>query len=307
MKAPGFKLAFLHPRYWLLWFGLAVWWLICQLPYPLLRLLAVGIGQLLWWFGGSRKRIARRNIELCFPQLSLTEQQQLLRRHIDNIAMALFETGISWWWPQWRFRRLVKISGEENIAAIGDSGALMLAIHQTTLEVGAAAISKVTPAIDGMYRPHKNALYDYVQAQGRLKQASDRSADVYERNDVRGVLKALRNGRRIWYAPDQDYGPKQSIFLPFMGVEAAVITATHRFAKLGKAAVVPFVTERLPRFQGYAVTIKPAVANFPTNDEAADTARINEVVEEGVRLCPAQYLWVHRRFKTRPAGEPSLY
>jgi Kdo2-lipid IVA lauroyltransferase/acyltransferase len=156
-----------------------------------------------------------------------------------------------------------------------------------------------------MYRPHNNPVYDFVQRRGRL--ARSKSSDVYTRDDVRGLARALRKGRVIWYAPDQDYGRRQSVFAPFFGVPASTVTATGRFAQLGNARILPFTHVRLPGTAGYRVTIHPPLENCPTGDDLADATRINALAEHFIRQQPDQYLWAHRRFKTRPPGEKSLY
>ena len=299
-----FQASFFHPRYWLLWLGFIVWWLLAMLPYPILLLLGKSLGLLLYAVGSRRKEIAARNIELCFPDLDAQQRQTMLRQNFQNLGMAFFETGMAWWWPNWRFRRLVKVEGLEHLEALQGQGALLTAIHLTTLEIGASAVC-MNFTIDGMHRPHKNAFYDYVQKRGR-QQRSD-SATSYPRKEVRQVLKALRKGRVIWYAPDQDYGIKQGVFAPFMGIQAATVTATSRFAGAGNAKIVPLTQQRLPGWQGYQVTIHPPLEGFPSGDDLEDAITINNLIESIIKEQPDSYMWVHRRFKTRPEGESSLY
>jgi len=183
-------------------------------------------------------------------------------------------------------------------------GALLMAIHFTTLEIGASALS-ARHSIDGMYRPHKNPVYDYVQSKGR--RARDPLGVVYPREDIRGMFKALRQGRIIWYAPDQDYGRKQSVFARFFGVPAATVTATARFAKTGNALVLPFSQVRLPDGRGYLIKVHPPLQDFPTGDDLADAETVNRQVEKMILEQPDQYMWIHRRFKTRPPGESRPY
>ncbi|TNE80484.1 MAG: lipid A biosynthesis lauroyl acyltransferase, partial [Gammaproteobacteria bacterium] len=197
-----------------------------------------------------------------------------------------------------------QLEGLEHIDALQGRGALLMAIHYTTLEIGASALS-ARHSIDGMYRPHKNPVYDYVQSRGR--RVRDPQGVVYPREDVRGMFKALRQGRIIWYAPDQDYGRKQSVFAPFFGVQAASVTATARFAKTGNAAVLPFSHVRLPGNRGYRVIVHPPLENFPVGDDVADAETVNRKVEEFILEQPDQYMWIHRRFKTRPPGESRPY
>lgn len=306
MERPRFRLAFLHPRYWLLWLGLGVLWLIVQLPYCVLLRLGRAIGWVILHVSASRRHIAMRNLELCFPQWSEAERKRVLRENFASNGIALIEMAMSWWWPKSRLSRLAHIEGIEHLqrAQQEGKGVILMALHFTTLEIGAALLGQ-RHTIDGMYREHKNAVFDYVQRKGRERHNLD--ATAIEREDVRAMLKVLRGGRAIWYAPDQDYGAKQSIFVPLFGIQAATVTATTKFARLGRALVMPFTQERLADGAGYRLVIHPPLEDFPGETEEADCLRINQWVEKEVSKLPEQYLWAHRRFKTRPAGEPKLY
>lgn len=303
MEPLKFQRRFLQPRYWMLWLGVGFWALVVQLPYPVLRVLARILAWLLWWVTPSRRHIAATNIKLCFPELAEREQRRLLRRNYDSTAMALFETGMAWFWPQWRLRRLYRIRGRENLPSPRDPGALMMALHFTTVDIGGAFIGCETP-MTAMYRPHKNPVYDYVQRWGRERHSN---GAVIARDDVRVMLRALKRGERVWYAPDQDYGLTRSVFAPLFGIQAATVTATAKFARAGEARVIPFIQTRLPGCQGYELVVYPPLENFPSGDEVADATRINQYVEARIREQPEQYLWTHRRFKTRPPGEAKLY
>ncbi len=306
MERPSFRAYFLHPRFWLLWLGLGLLWLVVQLPYPVLMRLGHVLGALMYRVVGSRRHIAARNLELCFPQLSTEQREELLKANFASTGIAFFEMAMSWWWPRQRLARLAHIEGLENLREVQaqGQGAILMALHFTTLEIGAALLGQVQ-TIDGMYREHKNPLFDFIQRRGRERHNLDASA--IEREDIRAMLKVLRAGRAIWYAPDQDYGPKQSIFVPLFGVPAATVTATTKFARLGKARVVPFTQERLADGSGYRLVIHPPLEDFPGESEEADCLRINQWIETAVSACPEQYLWAHRRFKTRPQGSPKLY
>ncbi len=303
-NAPRFTAALLHPRHWPTWLGLGLLWLIIRLPFPWLCALGRRIGRLFHRFGGSRRRIVERNIELCFPQLDENQRRALVRENFENYGIALFETPIAWWWSERRLARLVNVEGVEHIRELRGQGALLMAMHFTMLELGGQALARHV-SMDAMYRPHASPVYEYVQSRGRLARSPDSA--VFPRKDVRGVTRALRQGRVIWYAPDQDYGARQSVFAPFFGIEAASVTATARLARLGRARVLPFTHFRRPDDSGYDVTVHPPLEAFPGEDDRADAARVNAVVEDFVRRHPAQYLWAHRRFKTRPPGEESLY
>lgn len=306
MDRPRFRARFLHPRFWLLWLGLGLLWLLVQLPYVCLLRLGRGLGALMFHLAGSRRRIARRNLELCFPELSEARREQLLRENFASTGIAFFEMAMSWWWPRQRLARLARIEGLEHLqrAQAEGQGVILMAFHFTTLEIGAALLGQ-RQTIDGMYREHSNPVFDYVQRRGRERHNAD--ATAIEREDIRAMLRVLRAGRAIWYAPDQDYGRKQSLFAPLFGIPAATVTATTKFARLGKARVVPFSQSRLADGSGYRLVIHPPLEDLPGESEEADCRRINQLVEQAIRQQPEQYLWAHRRFKTRPDGEPSLY
>lgn len=306
MKHSGFDIAFLHPRYWLLWFGLGLLWLITQLPYKVLLRLGRALGALMQRVAHSRRHIVTRNIELCFTHLSAAERDALVRENFASMGIAFFEMAMSWWWPKKRLSRLVQVQGLEHLQAAQEQGqgAILMAIHFTTLEIGAGLLGQ-QHTIDGMYRAHDNPVFDYVQRRGRERHNAD--AQAIEREDVRGMLKVLRKGRAIWYAPDQDYGPNQSVFVPLFGVPAATVTATSKFAKLGRAQVIPMTQTRLPNGQGYLIKIEPALSDFPGESDEQDCVRLNQWIEQAIAQQPEQYLWAHRRFKTRPEGEAKLY
>ncbi|MBO2926262.1 lipid A biosynthesis lauroyl acyltransferase [Metapseudomonas otitidis] len=306
MERPRFRAAFLHPRFWPLWLGLGLLWLLTQLPYPVLVRLGRVLGGWMGRLAGSRRRIVRRNLELCFPAMTAEARERLLRENFASTGIAFFEMAMSWWWPAARLRRLAHIEGLEHLqqAQAEGQGVILMALHFTTLEIGAALLGQVH-TIDGMYREHKNPLFDYIQRRGRERHNLD--ATAIEREDVRAMLKVLRAGRAIWYAPDQDYGAKQSLFVPLFGINAATVTATTKFARLGRAKVLPFTQERLADGSGYRLVVHPPLADFPGESEEADCIRINQWIEQEVSRLPEQYLWAHRRFKSRPEGEPKLY
>ena len=306
MKENRFQKQFLHPRFWLLWLGLGLLWLLVQLPYPLLLKLGRWLGALMYRFAGSRRHIARRNLELCVPAMSQSERDYLLKQNFASTGIAFFEMAMSWWWPCQRLERLVQVEGLEHLqkAQQARKGVILMAIHFTTLEIGAGLLGQ-QHTIDGMYRAHKNPVFDYVQRKGRERHNAD--AIAIEREDVRTMLRHLRQGRAIWYAPDQDYGRKQSLFVPLFGVPAATVTATSTFARLGRAVVIPMRQSRLPRGKGYLLQIEPAWQEFPGENDEQDCLRINQWVERAIMAHPEQYLWSHRRFKTRPEGEAKVY
>ena len=306
MDRPHFRAAFFHPRFWLLWLGLGVLWLVVQLPYKVQLCIGRVLGGLMYRVAGDRRRIAARNLELCFPEKTAAERERLLKDNFASTGIAFLEMAMSWWWSKPRLAKLAHVEGLEHLeqAQQEGKGVILMAFHFTTLEIGAALLGQMH-TIDGMYREHNNPLFDFIQRRGRERHNADSLA--VERDDVRGMLKLLRSGRAIWYAPDQDYGAKQSIFVPLFGIPAATVTATSKFAKLGKALVVPFTQQRLADGSGYKLVIHAPLSDFPGESDEADCLRINQWVERAIRECPEQYLWAHRRFKTRPPGEHKLY
>ena len=303
---PRFNRSFLHPRHWPLWLGLGALWLTVQLPYRWLLALGRGLGACMFVVSTERRVIAARNLELCFPEKTPRERRRLLKKNFASTGIAFFEMAMSWWWPRARLERLAHIEGLEHLHAVTaqGQGAILMALHFTTLEIGAALLGQ-RQTIDGMYRQHDNPLFDFVQRQGRERHNLDSLA--VEREDVRAMIKQLRKGRAIWYAPDQDYGKKQSIFVPLFGIPAATVPATTSFARLGKARVIPFTQRRLDDGSGYQLVLHAPLEDFPGESEEVDALRINQWIEQALRECPEQYLWAHRRFKSRPPGMPKLY
>jgi KDO2-lipid IV(A) lauroyltransferase len=294
----------LHPRYWPTWLALGVLRIMEPLPFAFL----VWLGQLIGAIAGrlplSFVRIARKNMELCLPELPAEERERLLREHFRSVGIGIFETAMSWWSSDERIRRLTKLEGEEHLgeALSRGRGAILLSAHFTTLEIGARSITARIPA-NIMYRPTSNAVLESFLKRNRGKQAKR----AIPRDDVRTLITALKANEPVWYAPDQSYRKKGAQMVPFFGIPAATNTATSRLARMTNAAVLPYFPERLPGSQGYRMVIHPALTDFPTDDPAADAQRFNELIEAQVRRVPAQYLWIHRRFKGLDADYPDYY
>jgi len=306
MEKPRFRAALLHPRYWPSWLLFALWFLVAQLPYRWQMALGRALGRLMLRLAPTRRTIAERNLALCFPELSDTERAGLLRRNFESNGIALMETGMAWFRSSQWLRKRFTVEGLEYLREPESrgQGVVLMAMHFTTLEMGAAFMA-MSHRIDGMYRPHKNPVYDYMQRKGRERHGED--SEVYQRKDVRGMLRALQRGRAVWYAPDQDYGIKQGVFAPLFGQPAATVTGTSRFARVGRAQVVPYTVVRLAGDSGYRVKVYPPLEEIPSGDELRDAILVNRFVEARMREHPAQYMWLHRRFKTRPEGEVDIY
>jgi KDO2-lipid IV(A) lauroyltransferase len=293
----------LAPRYWGTWMGLGLLRTIHALPWPWQLAAGRGIARGFGWLLKSRARIAERNLELCFPELSSEQRAELVRRHVLALGMALPETAMSWWASNERLAAMGEVRGLEHFrdAMARGKGVILVTGHFTTMEL-AAHILFQHAEFDAMYRPMKNRLMDAVVERARKV----RGNRVFRRDDPRAMLRSLKRGHAVWYGPDQDYGRRHSVFARFCGVTAATITSTARFAGMTGAAVVPFFPQRLADGR-YRIEVLPALEGFPGGDALADAQRINDLIESWARQAPEQYLWIHRRFKTRPEGEPPLY
>ena len=287
-------------RFWPTWLGLGLLRLCSQLPYPLLLMLGKGIGGIIYHLVPKRRHVAQVNIAHCFPQLDPREQQRLVRESFDSSAIALFEGGMSWLGSEKRLRQLHRIEGIEYLqrALSQGKGAILLGGHYTTLEISGRLLAFHTDRIYPIYKPARNPLFDAVMVTAR-KRLFD---GLLDNSDMRTILRTLKQGGIIWYAPDQDFGTERSVFAPFFGVQTATLTTTARLAKLSAAPLLPFYSQRLPGTAGYLLKIMPPLEHFPSGDDVADATRVNQVIEAGVREAPGQYLWVHRRFKGRPGG-----
>lgn len=304
-QLPKFTAALLHPRYWLLWMGIGLLWLVVQLPYPVLYRLGNAMGRLAMRLMKRRAKIAYRNLELCFPEMSEAERHQMAIKNFESVGMGVIETGIAWFWPTSRVNRWMDASGLEHIRAVQESGrgVLLIGIHFLTLEMGARMFGIHNPGI-GVYRPNDNPVIDLLQTRGRMRS----NKDMIDRKDLKGMVRALKNGEIIWYAPDHDYGPRASVFAPLFAVkDAATTSGTWMLAKMSKACVVPFVPRRKPDGKGYELIILPPECNPPLDDAETTATWMNKIVEQCIMMAPEQYMWLHRRFKTRPEGVPSRY
>jgi KDO2-lipid IV(A) lauroyltransferase len=282
--------------------GAGVIWLIARLPYPLLLRLGRWLGALIRRVPSPRRHVAEANIALCFPELDARQQAALVDAHLTDIGLMLVEFALGWMGSDRAIARIpVQVEGLEHLEAARarGQGVLLVGGHFSHLELCARLISRRIP-IAGMYRRMDSPVFEWAVLRARLRYA----AAMFEKDDIRGTVKYLRGGGTLWYAPDQDMRSKDSVFVPFFGVPAATITATHHLARMGNAQVIPFFHHRLPQ-GGYAMRLgAPLVMD---GDAAADTARVNAAIEQMVRAAPAQYLWVHKRFKTRPPGQPEVY
>lgn len=302
---PTFTSALLSPKQWPAWLGIGFIWLIARLPYRTLMQLGHGLGAIVQRARSPRRKVAATNIALCFPELSPDEQKQLVDANLHDIGLMMMEFALGWMGSDQALKRVpVTIEGMEHLQAarMQGKGVLLVGGHFSHLELCARLVSQHM-RIAGMYRQMDSAVFEYAVLSSRLHYADA----MFDKDDIRGTVKYLRGGGTLWYAPDQDMRSKDNAFVPFFGVPAATITATHHLARLSKAVVIPFFHRRLPDGRGYALRLGAPLTDFPSDDANVDTARINRCIEAMVREAPEQYLWVHKRFKTRPEGFPPIY
>ncbi len=305
MSAPDFDpRAFAAPRYWPTWLALGLLRALSTLPLAWQFRLGSGLGLAMHFLHRPRRHIARRNVDACFPDLDAAERTRLVRETFRHTGISVIETGLAWWGDPRRLQRWAQVEGLEHLhaALAAGRGAIVLTGHSTALEIGGRLLGLHIP-MQVMFRNASNRLVDAVALVARTRNFGR----VLRRRRVRETLRGLQDNLPTWYAPDQDFGRKGTVFVPFMGVPASTLLATARLAQMSGAAVVPYFPYRLSGARGYRLVIQPALEGFPSDDPVADARRVNEVLAAQIAEAPAQYMWVHRRFKTRPPGAPPIY
>lgn len=293
----------IHPRYWLSWVSIALWRLCALLPAPLLTRVGNLFGTIVGMLAKRRKNIAKINLKLCFPDYSSDQIDLLLNAHLNSAGRGIMDIAAAWWWSDAKFFKHVTITGKEHLeqAFEQNSGVILFTGHFNSLDVSARILSSLRPT-KLMYRPHENPVLERTIV-GRRENYSD---GVIARDNVRLMVRSLKKNLGVWFAPDQNYGHKNSVFAKFFGVPAATNTATSRLAQLSGAKVVPFVVYQQAN-GNYAMEIQPALDNFPSDSEQHDAERLNLILEKMIAKAPEQYHWMHRRFKDRPDDKPSYY
>lgn len=278
--------------------------MLAYLPYQLQLFIGRILGVWFYHLGRHRRHITETNIRLCFPELDATAQQTLVRNIFIANGIGIIESAIGWWRNPTLFKNRTTFIGAEHLetAKQQGKGVLLVGAHFSTLDLAGSLLSLITE-FNVTYRENKNPLFDAMMKSRRARYTKH----VLHRNDLRGIVKSLKNNEIVWYAPDQDYGAKYSVFAPFFGVPAATITGTSRLAKLNHSAVVFVAHHRNDNNSGYTFEFTPINHHFPSNDDVADATQINATIEYFIRKKPDQYLWLHRRFKTRPPGEVRPY
>lgn len=303
---PGqFQWSFLLPQYWGIWIGIVFLMILAILPWAIQYRLATVLGNVAFKYLKSRRKIAVRNLEVCFPECSAEQVQDKVRQVFIDQMIGIFETLNAWYCPEW-FKNRFSVEGLEHLQKVQaeGQGALLLSTHSTLLDAGGYLCEQFFK-MGVVYRPQNNPLLDMLVYRCR--------ANIFEHqidhDDMRGLIRLLKNGQAIWYSPDQDFGLKQGVMAPFFGVPAATVTAHRRLMKISKAAAVPLYFYRDGDIKNprYHVLLEPALDNFPSEDEVADATRVNQIIERQLRIAPTQYMWFHRRFKTRPEGFEKIY
>ena len=293
-----------HPRYWPMWITLGLLRLAALFPYRAQLFMGRMLGKIIQGLSSSRRRVIDINLQLCFPEKSQLERDKIRNGCYANIGIAMFEMAMCWWWSEQRLKPLVEIRGKEHIDAVLQSGrgVILLTGHFTSLEIGGRLFTLSIP-LQAMYRTQKNRLFDsylYTRRNSYLE-------NTISRKNTRQMIKGIKNLIPTWYAPDQNFPHEKNVFVPFMGVQTATISAGSRLAQSSGGAMLPFHPERKEDGSGYIIWIEPPLEDFPSGDDLKDATAINASIEKFVRRNPEQYMWIHKRFKTRPAGEPAIY
>jgi Kdo2-lipid IVA lauroyltransferase/acyltransferase len=292
-----------HPRYWPTWLGLGSLRLLSLLPYRAGRDFFSALGGLAGRLARRRRHIVRVNLRLCLPELTPGQVETQVDAHFRALGRGLFETALAWFASDALIRRIAEVHGLEHLDAArsGGQGVLLLTGHFTHLELAARVLGIERP-FHAMYRPANNALVDYWVTRWRTLRAG---RQALPKDDLKRLVRVLRKGEAVWYAPDQTLRQPNAVFLPMFGVPTLSITATTRLAEMGRERVVPFFARIVDG--RYRIELQPALENFPGGDERADTVRVLGLIEQAARRSLPEYFWIHRRFKERPAGMADPY
>jgi KDO2-lipid IV(A) lauroyltransferase len=285
---------------------LGLLWLLSLLPLSMLALMGRALGGLAWLFARGRRKVALRNLELCLPDLGAAQRRAIAREHFALVGRGLVEHGLTWHASPQRLKRLIHVEGDVTLAERSERPVMWLVPHFIALEVAAVAVQLFqTRRVVSVYQPQSNPVFDRATYRGRMR--FDRGILHSRFESARLLMRAVRDGHAFLNLPDMDFGERDAAFVPFFGVPAATLLAPSRLARALDMVVQPVVAEVLPGGAGYRVRFLEPWKEFPTDDAVADTAFMNRWIEHEVRAMPAQYLWVHKRFKTRPPGEAALY
>lgn len=305
MKKPTLELKLFHPKHWGTWFGLILLRLLSILPYSWMKKISAILGYTLYNLARRRTHIIETNINLCFHEKTEDERKALSRKAFTSTIMAIFELSLSWWGTKKQLSRLHKIEGMEHLnkALEKGKGVILLSSHFTTMEIAGACLCQHLNNLVLTYKRSNNELLEYFIQSQRL----EKSAGLIKHKSLREIIRSIKKGNVVWIAPDQDFGRKDAIFAPFMGIQTSTLLSPSRMAKLTGAPVIAFYGARIDDESRYVIRLSPEFENFPSGDDLADATQMNQAIENQIKQAPEQYLWAHRRFKTRPTGEPDVY
>ena len=297
---------FYAPKYWGAWIGVFFIRIFAFLPYSWMKQISSILGRLFFNVAKTRRRIIEANINLCFPDKTAEERKELSRQAFISAIMAVFETSIAWWGDKNSIPQLHTVEGMEYLEAADKKGkgVILLVSHFTTMEIAGAFLNSHIDNLKVVYKPSNNELFEYFIERKRLDRCC---SGLLKHKNIRGIVRSIKEGNVVWYAPDQDFATKDSTFAPFMGVMTSTLLSTQRLAKLTGAPVVPFYVSRNKGKNKYTMHFSPELENFPNEDEDTGATMVNHAIEKQVKNTPEQYLWAHRRFKTRPPGEKEIY
>lgn len=286
--------------------SLAALWLLHFLPFGAVVAIGRALGALLHTLAGERRRIAHRNLTLCFPQMPAAQRDELVREHFKLLGRSIVERSVLWYASPQRLKRLIHVQGDVSLAERGEQAVTWLAPHFIGLEVAGMAIALFQGRKGiGIYQRQRSAVFDAAIKRGRERLGL---IEVYPRDvSIRTIMKRVKEGLTLFTLPDQDFGPKDAVFAPFFGAPACTLVAPSRMARVLGMVVQPVIVHMLPGGQGWRVTFGVPWPDWPTDDATADAASMNAFIEQEVLQQPAQYLWVHKRFKTTPPGGHDRY
>ncbi len=304
----GYRLVwwkYLAPGFWPVWAALALLRPVVYLPYSWQNAIGKGLGRLAYLFVKKRRHIASVNIDICFPDLDERQREAMLKSHFESVGMAITDTVLCWWGSDRKLRSICRFRGVECLerARKGGRGVLLSSGHFTSVELMTRLLSLHVPGLRLFYRPNNNPLINAIQYAAYIRN----SVQFVNHTDTRTMLRGLKQGQVFYYLPDQDYHGKLSAFVSFFGYPAATTTGASQITRLSGAAVVPFFPKRIAGAAYFEMTFYPELDGFPCGDEIKDTQSLMSVLEGMVREVPEQYLWIHRRFKSRPQGSVSPY
>ena len=284
------------------YFLLGLLWLLHWLPLSVLRAIGWGLGRVLFALGRERRNVALVNLRLCFPEKTEQELVDLARQNFVAFSRAVIDRTLGWWASRERLERIIRITGVEHLTRSDGKPIILLSPHFVGLDAGGTRVSMFVKGCS-VYSNQKNPVFNKLLYDGRRRFCD--ALLLSRQEGMRKIIKAMKQGYVFYYLPDMDFGPEESIFVPFFGVQAATIPGVARLVRLTGAKVVACITRQVA--DGYEVEIMPAWENFSGESIEADTAFVNRFIESLVLRMPEQYFWLHKRFKTRPPGEQRYY